>query len=1680
MTFGANAVFASAEDVIFGPEVNTADCIGAPINNETTDGATVNYKAEWAECKCVEGEHVDRCDDTGVDDNHCTYTFACEKGYTYDGADGGSGVMDDKQYNKTTESCTLNSYTITYYVDGVVDNTANNITTYNVNTSTSLNDYVAANHDFSGWYECDANNMPDTSTEKVTTIAGRFASNPKNLKLCGTASLKNWTIHYYGCIDGDCTVESRKVYLNELSGVTGLAPTSYTYGQAVNFPTSGTMTVPRYQFGGVWYRLPTLQNVRSGVTATTTGDVTVYTRLNTLCCTNDTYLNPSTGMCGMCPEHSHVVSDASGCGQSCECDDNYEFENNSCNPKSYEITLEPNGGDYSGTQKIYTKYTIGVYLDAALNERMSSVNYPVTAPNREGYTFAGYYDTASDNNAQKYIEQNRYLNSDGDTAGRGYTSNQTWYAHWTINEYTVSYDGGYDSGGNHVTTVAMSPHNEQYNATVELHQNTYNAYAEHNVPDTFVGWSCVKTGTDEEVAVAYNDTTGKYTISMPASDVTCVAQWNPCDACNPGEGCTCNLSVENNQCVYDTNALTGYTLVRNDGEPNPVCEPVEYSVDYYCDSEDTTPTDTDSPRYYEDAVTVKPGSTCSSNDSVFTGWICEENTYNPDDENNDSFTMPAHNVTCVAQWNPCDACNPGEGCTCDLSVANNQCVYNTNALTGYTLVRNDGKPNPVCDTNSFNIIYNPGSARNSCQLAPVAGHRPTGTMNNQSVAYKAQNISLNPNGFSVRGYHQSTPLWVGDYNVATGAQANTLYADGASIEQYNLTNDLTLTAQWEPNEWNIIYNTGTAGNRTTGFTGSVDNQPVSFEDCDVELSKNKYGITGYTFAGWVGDYNNANGEEEDTSYDDEQELGTYNIDADLNLYAQWTPKKYKITYNSGSCTEPNQNPLTHDAQNALTYDTEYTLAGLDDIGFSEPDGYEFLGWSTSSSMQTVKYQPETQYGPWTTDGNLVVYAVCAPKRYKITYDGGYVTDPVTQASIHVTQVAMNPQVVVYGTSVTLNPNTYVYAGWSPTGWDCTVGGQTSHYADQASMTYNYTDNMNCEMQWKQDSYRVRYDCNGADGDTPPTDTNGYAYETFVTTQPNSCTYTGHSFDYWLCDEEPVVPGYDFYITGDTTCMAHWNVNTYDAEYHKGTCDTVSGNLDSLVYTDSDALTYGQDYTLANSSDVDVAAPLGYEFLGWTTQGSDCADADCVTYEAGDQTDVWTTEDNLVVYGVCALKDYTITYDHQGGHFADDANPLYEYTIYTSDENAEPSLPDDCSVINGCYVFDNWYDNPEYNGSPYNVVPGSALRANPRDITLYAKWLEAGEIIYDCDVAEDNDNIIISRKREVGTIVNAPLSRNCGISECEIDYWLCDTNYDDIFDLDAGDTAYEPGDAMQITENDRPLNCKAVQTCANVDYPITYVVYAVDSENNVIGELDTVKLNNVNTAVEDITPDTYRISEPVNYPTISLDGYSFEGWYDTFENGVFSNPVTSTPTEEPGWPVTVYGKMVLDRSCEIRYHNVEGVTYPNGTNPNTYVLATPSTTPIVALHNPDKSYYEFKGWHLGSADGELVTQIDYNTGINCGIDLYAEWEFICNATGNGHWLHIGDNPDDKVCLYETRQAESTPAVRVKRSDETAEPYYLMLSEDTDTTIHEGSNKKMRIRRENQTYNVCDRSTCPDLL
>ena len=142
------------------------------------------------------------------------------------------------------------------------------------------------------------------------------------------------------------------------------------------------------------------------------------------------------------------------------------------------------------------KYSVSYVLGGGTNAENNPTSYTIesgaitlTAPTREGYTFAGWYDAEENGNLVTEI-------------AAGSTGNITLYARWTANEFTVTFEanGGTLAEGEAVQTVTVG-------GTVAYVEPVRENYL-------FVGWF-----TDEALAERYDFN------KVVTGDITLYAKW---------------------------------------------------------------------------------------------------------------------------------------------------------------------------------------------------------------------------------------------------------------------------------------------------------------------------------------------------------------------------------------------------------------------------------------------------------------------------------------------------------------------------------------------------------------------------------------------------------------------------------------------------------------------------------------------------------------------------------------------------------------------------------------------------------------------------------------------------------------------------------------------------------------------------------------------------------------------------------------------------------------------------------------------------------------------------------------------------------------------------------------------------------------------------------------------------
>ena len=165
------------------------------------------------------------------------------------------------------------------------------------------------------------------------------------------------------------------------------------------------------------------------------------------------------------------------------------------------------------------------------------------------------------------------------------------------------------------------------------------------------------------------------------------------------------------------------------------------------------------------------------------------------------------------------------------------------------------------------------------------------------------------------------------------------------------------------------------------------------------LSTTRPTRAGYMFVTW-----NTNQDGTGANYSPGQ---SYNVDANLTLYAIWRLHSYTVTYDAnGGSGAPNTQTKIHDE-----------ILSISNIVPSRA-GYTFQGWSTTRNGAVV-YKPSAQY---IANQDITLYAVWKANGYSITYNAnGGSSAPSEQVKTHDIDITLSTQ-----ESVRKN---YSFLGW---------------------------------------------------------------------------------------------------------------------------------------------------------------------------------------------------------------------------------------------------------------------------------------------------------------------------------------------------------------------------------------------------------------------------------------------------------------------------------------------------------------------------------------------------------------------------------------------------------------------------------------------------------------------------
>ena len=270
----------------------------------------------------------------------------------------------------------------------------------------------------------------------------------------------------------------------------------------------------------------------------------------------------------------------------------------------------------------------------------------------------------------------------------------------------------------------------------------------------------------------------------------------------------------------------------------------------------------------------------------------------------------------------------------------------------------------------------------------------------------------------------------------------------------------------------------------------------------------------YRFVGWSKDRNATS-----ASY---TAGGSYTDNASVTLYAVWaySPESYTVRYDANGGTGA-------PASQSKTHGVPLTLSAVKPTRA----GYEFLGWATSKNATASEYAPSERY---TDEASVTFYAVWryVPKTYTVSYDAnGGSNAPGTQTKTE-------------NVALTLASTIPAREGCTFRGWATTPTATTADYQPGGSYTANAA--VTLYAVWEKDSYTVSYDANGGTG-APSSQVKKYGETLKLRT--DIPTRSGYDFLGWAesstATSATYLAGVNYSENAGITLYAVWRERNYD-------------------------------------------------------------------------------------------------------------------------------------------------------------------------------------------------------------------------------------------------------------------------------------------------------------------------------------------------------------------------------------------------------------------------------------------------------------------------------------------------------------------------------------------------------
>ena len=1062
------------------------------------------------------------------------------------------------------------TYTITY--EGTKGVTNTNPTTYTIESATiTLSDISATGYTFNGWYN---------GSNKVTEIA---TGSIGNITLTANWTPITYTITYEGTKGASnsnpatYTIESDTITLKDIS-VTGYTFNGWYNGndKVTEIATGSTGNIT---LTANWTPI-TYTITYEGTKGATNTNPTTYTIESATITLSDISVTGYT-FNGWYNGDDAVTEIAQGSTGNITLTANWTAI-------KYNITYmyDSGIGDYADTNKNPATYTIEDDFDF-----ISLVNKTT------GYTFDGWY-------TQKNVGTGTRVTG----VEAGSTGDITIYAHWALDEYTITYHNANGVTNTNATTYTVETD------TFEIFDISKEGY-------TFNGWYSDSTFSTKVTEIA-KGTTGNKDLYAKWTPIEYTIEYVLYGGTYEGESNPESYTIED-AITFNAPTLNGYTFVgfftlAEGGER--VTEIAKGTVGNKTLYARYIAFDTNGGSAVEYEFSVSGNKISKPTEPqmeyyTFKGWYEDEALTEEFD-----FSIPTKTLTLYAKFEPT---------VYKITYVLNGGTNPQNQVLEYTVEDTTvALLNPTKTGYTFVGWFTDDKFTSSVVTELKNEHGDKTFYANYSI--NQYTISFETNGGTeVEAITQNyaTSVVAPSAPAKNGYKFEGWYSDSTLKNKYTFTtmpaNDVTLYAKWTLETYNITYN-------LVGGTNNKNN-PSTFNIQSADITLQAPTKTGYNFVGWYTDNEYENAITKIVN-------GTY---GNIELYAKWEIITYTITYVTDDGTE-NTNATTYTVETDLSYLADATLKG-----------HTFGGWYSDSSYSTRVYQ----IGGGEI-GNITLYAKFTANTYDVYLDG------TEEASVKVsfdlngasgsvaTQTITESNTLTYPTAPTREG--YMFGGWY-SNKECT--------GNLYDFTALITSDITLYAKW------VKADSSIAVNSNVTVTLNGREEQkyTFVPLVSGNVTFTttgdydtlGILYDangnVLKMDDDTGSDGINFQIVFNVTAGEVYTIAV--RSYSSATSGTstlyVSGNdtvsAGGYVITGNKTqITYGSDFTIDLPS-----AREGYKFLGW-------ADKNGTMYTDGTGASVkaWDKDETTLLVSVWERTVYTITFVTGSGTAIDPVSLAY--------------------------------------------------------------------------------------------------------------------------------------------------------------------------------------------------------------------------------------------------------------------------------------------------------------------------------------------------------------------------------------------------------------------------------------